>query len=90
MRIIITTFLLLIFISCFSQSNHSHDGILKKTLPVIPYTNFNEDSLMGFNENKLQEEIIEEKLVEVVAESKSLNLSLEELQSMVSILFCET
>jgi len=33
---------------------------------------------------------IEEKLTEVVAESKSLNLSLEELQSMVSILFCET
>jgi gliding motility-associated-like protein len=64
MRIIITTFLLLISISCFSQSNHSHDGILKKTLPVIPYTNFNEDSLLGFNENKLQEEIIEEKLVD--------------------------
>ena len=47
----------------------------------------------GQNKELIREKrltIIEEKLVEVVAESKSLNLSLEELQSMVSILFCET
>ena len=62
MKTIITTFLLLISFSFFSQNNHSHKDQLKKLLPIIPYTNFNKDSLLGFDENKLQQEILEEKL----------------------------
>jgi len=47
----------------------------------------------GQNKELIREKrltVIEEKLTEVVVESKFINLSLEELQSMVSILFCET
>jgi GntR family transcriptional regulator len=47
----------------------------------------------GQNKELIREKrltVIQEKLTEVVAESKFINLSLEELQSMVSILFCET
>lgn len=61
MKNLITYLFIFISISYNAQSPHSHTDQLKKRLPVVPNYFFDNDSLIGFDYNNLQTEIVEEK-----------------------------